>query len=459
MAVTLGGAAHVELIDYLRVLRRRWLPVLLAVLVCAGAAYGLAARDTPMYSTSTRLLVSAGPAEGVGDELGNRTLSVSRAAAYATYASTRPAVAAAVKRAGYPAGVSPQVRGSSDGETPFVTVTVSDSDPRRAAAVANAFSKTLLTVVADLDDAPQLKGQSLVVLEPAGIPGSPVSPRPNRNAAIGAGLGLLVGLGIAFVTESLDRTFVDPDVLEHEAGLSVLGVVPAELEKVDLPTITHPSSGRAEAYRNVRTNMQFTGPPGSLKRIIVTSATPGEGKTSVAVNVAVAMSRQGQSVVLVDADLRRPRVHAAFGLPDGTGGLAAYLLDDVPAADLLHPVDGGALMVLPAGRQVANPSELLGGARMTALLESLSQAFDVVLVDTPPVLPVTDALVLAVGATGVVVVVRLGETSRERVRRALASLRKLDVALLGLVANGAEATGDVAYGYGAKYGYSARSRR
>ena len=253
---------------------------------------------------------------------------------------------------------------------------------------------------------------------------------------------------------------MDPDVLEEEAGLSVLGVVPQELEKVDLPTITHPASGRAEAYRTVRTNIQFAGSPAALKRIIITSATPGEGKTSVAVNVAIAMARQGQSVVLVDADLRRPRVHLAFGMTESGDGIAGVLADGAAVADVLRQADDGALAVIPAGRRVDNPSELLGSARMVALLEELAEHFDIVLVDTPPVLPVTDALVLAVGATGVIVVVRLGATNRERLGRALGSLRKLNVEILGLVANGAVPSGDAAYGYGSRYGYaSTRGRR
>lgn len=449
-----------ELVDYVRVLRRRWLLILLAVLACGAVAYLLSAFTTPVYSTSTRLVVSAPRGDGFFDEVSNRTLAISRAEAYATYASTGPAIDAALDAAGYPVGSGrPQVTGAADGETPFLTVTVRDTDPVKAAAVANAYADELLGVVAELDATPELAAESLAVVDPAGVPTDPVSPQPVRDTLIGVMLGLVLGVGAAFVREALDRTYKDADVLERETSLSVLGVVPDELVKVDLPTVTHTVSGRAEAYRTIRTNIQFAGPDSLLKRIVITSATPGEGKTSVAVNVAVAMARQGQSVVIIDADLRRPRIDRAFGLEDAGPGLAGVLLDGHTAPEVIRLVDDGMLAVIPAGRVVDNPSELLGGVRMARLLTELSRQFEVVLIDTPPILPVTDALVLAVGATGVIVVVRLGETSRERLRRAIGSLRKLDVPILGLVANGSVPSGDAAYGYGSRYGYASRRRR
>ena len=446
-----------ELVEYIRVVRRRWVIVLAAVVVCAGVAFTLSSLQTPLYSASTRLVVSAPAGGGANDELSNRTLAVSRASAYAAYAPTRPVVEAALEGAGYsPDGPRPSVTASADGSSPFLTITAQDEDPARAAAVANAYLTELLPIVAELDGTSDVSSQRLAVIDPAGVPSGPTSPRPLRDAGIGLALGLILGLGSAFVRESLDRTYGDPDVLESATNLSVLGVVPQALDKVDLPTITHPSSSRAEAYRAVRTNIAFSGSPDSSRRLVVTSATPGEGKTSVSANVAVALVRAGQTVVLVDADLRRPRVATAFKLKDQGPGLAGYLTGELDVDDVLRTADDGQLSVLPAGGTLDNPSELLGSERMQHLLGELEKRFDVVLIDTPPVLPVTDALVLSTSASGVIVVVRLGETSRERLGRALASLRKLDVPLLGLVANGAVASGDAAYGYGAKYGYEKR---
>ena len=449
-----------ELVDYIRVVRRRWTLIVAAVLACAGVAFLLSSQKTPVYSSSTRLAVSAPAGSDASNELTNRTLAVSRASAYARYASTRPVVQAAAAGAGYPTdGPLPAVAASADGSSPFLTITVQDPDPDRAARIAAAYADELLDAVAEIDGTEDISSQRLAVIDPASVSSRPTSPRPLRDAGIGLALGLILGLGAAFVRESLDRTYGDPDVLESSTDLSVLGVVPQALEKVDLPTVTHPSSSRAEAYRTVRTNIAFSGAPGSSRRLVVTSATPGEGKTSVSVNVAVALVRAGQSVVLIDADLRRPRVASAFDMKDQGPGLAGYLTKDLRLEDVIRTVDEGQLSVIPAGGTLDNPSELLGSGRMTALMEELGRRYDVVLLDTPPVLPVTDSLVLSTSATGVIVVVRLGETSRERLSRALASLRKLDVPLLGLVANGAVASGDAAYGYGAKYGYEKRVKQ
>ena len=427
--------------------------------VCAGLAYGLSSRRDPTYTASARLVVSTVATGSFGDDLTRRAVAVSRATDYATYVSTTPAVEAALRAAGYPLEPRPSVSGTADGESPFITVTVRDGDPQRAADVANAYQKSLLAVVAKLDASPKADPRTLSTVDQATVPTAPSSPRPKRDGLIGLGLGLLLGLGSAFVKESLDRTYKDADVLEAATNLTVLGVVPDEFSRHPLPTVTHPTSGRAEAYRNIRTNVTFAGPETSLKKIIVTSATPGEGKTSVSANLAVSFALTGQKVVLVDADLRRPQVAAAFGMADSAPGLGRLLEGKAKLESVLRKSPVAGLSLVTSGPPVDNASELLGSAAMTWVLEQLGGTFDVVIIDTPPILPVTDPLVLAVQATGVVLVVRLGVTSRERLHRALASLRNLDTPILGLVGNGATASGDAAYGYGSKYAYSRKDHR
>lgn len=448
-----------ELVDYVRVLRRRWLVIVLAMVVCAGLAYGLSSRRQSTYTASARLVVSTLATGSFGDDITRRAVAVSRATDYATYVGTTPAVDAALATAGYAGASRPAVSGHADGESPFITIVVSAHDPRLAAGVANAYQKSLLSVVAKLDASPKADPRTLSTVDPATVPTAPSSPRPKRDGAIGLGLGLLLGLGSAFVKESLDRTYKDADVLEAATNLTVLGVVPDEFGRHALPTVTHPTSGRAEAYRNIRTNVTFAGPETSLKKIIVTSATPGEGKTSVAANLAVSFALSGQKVALVDADLRRPQVAAAFGMADSAPGLGRLLEGKAKIEAVLRPSPVAGLSLVTSGPPVDNASELLGSARMGWLLDQLGGSFDVVIIDTPPILPVTDPLVLAVQATGVVLVVRLGVTSRERLHRALTALRNLDTPVLGLVGNGATATGDAAYGYGSRYAYSRKDNR
>lgn len=451
-----------ELGDYLRVLRRRWALVALAALVCAGAAVGFSLQQTPVYEATARLVVSGAGGTEADEELSSRQLAVERTVTYAQFATTPPVVDEALAAAGGAPGAGrPEVTAEAEPNAPFLTVTVADTDPARAAAVANAYATTLPSAVAQLEGRASAAVADLTVLTPASAPAAPARPQPARNGAIGLALGLMLGVGSAFLREALDRSFKHPEQLEEETGLSVLGVVPQEHAGVALPTLNKATSNRAEAYRTVRTNVQFAGPPHSLKTILITSATAGEGKTSVATNLAVAFAATGQSVVLVDADLRRHRVGEAFGLPNDGPGLAGVLSGWAPLDDALRSVGPDRLAVLPAGSTPVNPSELLGSPRMAELLKELGQLFEVVLVDSPPVLPVTDPLVLAVSATGVVLVVRLGETSREQVRRTIGSLQKLGVPLLGVVANGAVASHDPAYGYtyGAKDKRGRRGRR
>lgn len=443
-----------ELGDYLRVLRRRWALVALAALVCAGAAVGFSLQQTPVYEATARLVVSGAAAE---EQSSSRELAVELATAYAQFATTTPVVDEALAAAGGPPGAGrPEVIAVAEPSAPFLTVTVADPDPTRAAAIANAYARTLPGAVARLEGR-SAGAADLTVLTPAAVPAEPARPQPVRNGGIGLALGLMLGVGSAFLREALDRSYKHAEQLEEETGLSVLGVVPQELSGVALPTLAKPTSNRAEAYRTIRTNVQFAGPPHSLKTILITSATAGDGKTSVATNLAVAFAATGQSVVLVDGDLRRHRVGEAFDLPNDGPGLVGVLAGWATLDDALRSVGPDRLAVLPAGSTPDNPSELLGSPRMAELLKELGQLFEVVLVDSPPVLPVTDPLVLAVNATGVVIVVRLGETSRGQVRRTLGSLQKLGVPLLGVVANGALASSDPAYGYG--YTYGAKDKR
>lgn len=445
-----------ELGDYLRVLRRRWGLIALAALVCAGAAVGFSLQQTPVYEATVRLVVSGAAAEGQSSP---RQLAVEVATTYAQFATTAPVVDEAMAAAGgLPTAGRPEVTAAAEPNSPFFSVTVADPDPARAAAVANAYARTLPAAVARLEGRTAgAVAAGLSVLTPATVPVEPARPQPVRNGAIGLALGLMLGVGSAFLREALDRSFKHAEQLEDETGLPVLGVVPQELSGVALPTLTKPTSNRAEAYRTIRTNVQFAGPPHSLKTILITSATANEGKTSVSTNLAVAFAATGQSVVLVDADLRRHRVGQAFDLPNDGAGLAGVLAGWSTLDDALRSVQPGQLAVLPAGSTPDNPSELLGSPAMSQLLKELGERFEVVLVDSPPVLPVTDPLVLAVNATGVVVVVRLGQTSREQVRRTISSLRKLGVPLLGVAANGAAASSDPAYGYG--YTYGAKDKR
>ena len=447
-----------ELIDYIHILRRRWLLIALVMIACVGGAVAATKLTTPSYQATSQLIVNGSSAVSGSDEVVSRELAAERATAFSQIITTTPAVQAALKEAGAKAGPFassgyPSVSASANGTDPFITVDVTDTDPRRAQAVANAFSVVLPSVLRQLQQPPTTPHE-IDSLQAAILPSKPVSPKPKENLIIGLALGLVLGVAAAFVVETLDRRLKDSADVEAASGLTALGVVPFELPGEQIPAKTHPKSVRAEAYRQVRTNLAFSAEEGPPKSIVITSSASSEGKTSLAVNLAITSARTGQRVVLVDADLRRPMVHTYLDLPEHKG-LVDVLAGTIELSDALQSSEAGPMDVLVAGPVPTNPSELLGSETMLKTIRQLESSYDFVVIDTPPVLPVTDALLIGVHVTSVVVVARLGQTTRDRIRRTTAALTHVNANLAGVIPNGAIEREDSAYYYAYRY----RSRR
>ena len=434
---------------------------MLITLVLVGCLVGVAAATllaTPIYTTQTRLIVSGSSGSGGIDEISRRQLASQRAVAYAQIANTTPARYAAIARATSNGTVfgsgGPAVSAVATGDDPFLVITVKDPDRRRAAAVANSFAAVLPDVMAKLESTPFSAKNELSTVDAAFVPSKPTSPRPIRNGLAGLVAGLVLGVGAGFVREALDRRLRDSDEVERATGVTVLGVVPEELGESRIPVETHPMSSRAEAYRKIRTNLSFTGQHGLPRSILVTSSTSGEGKTTLATNLALACARAGQSVVIVDADLRRPMVAEYLDSPDGIG-LTSIITGDVSVSEAIHRLRDTGVDVIPSGPIPANPSELLGSHGMEMLLEQLDATYDIVIVDAPPVLPVADALVLAVMVEAVVLVAKVGNTTRDRLTRAKDAVLKVQGNLVGVVPNAVVQREDSAYAYAYRY----RSKR
>jgi capsular exopolysaccharide synthesis family protein len=278
-------------------------------------------------------------------------------------------------------------------------------------------------------------GGGAEVLSIAGAPDTPVSPNLPLNLAIGLVFGLFLGAAAAFIRDYFDDSVKNKETIDRVTGVSTLGLIPKLDGATDLVTVTHPNAPAAEAFRLLRTSVKFLAVERQVRVVQVTSPSPGEGKTMVAVNLAVAFAQAGDRVVLVGGDLRRPHMEEVLDVPQ-TPGLTAVLIGDVTLPQAIQTAEGVPnLSVLPAGYPPPNPSELLSGERARRLIDVLGQTYDVVVIDCPPVLPVTDSLVLARMADTTLLVTSAGRTSKRSLARAVELLRQVDAPLVGTVLN------------------------
>ncbi|MGY1779789.1 P-loop NTPase [Geodermatophilus sp. SYSU D01036] len=437
-----GTGRLLDLTHFVRVLRRRWQLLALIVLASVLGAAAAAWLQTPTYQTTIVLVATTGPAPDT--DAGGTSQSqaaAQRALDLSRFAGTAPVVeevvAEAADAAGLPARTPIDVTASADGASPFLSITVTDSEAAWAQAVANAYPAALPDALEGIDPGVAGSAQQLTTLTPAPLPGAPTSPDRGLYLAMGLLLGLVLGVGLVVLREATDREIHDPEDMARALNLPVLGVVPQREPKQPLPIRAAPNSPRAEAYRAVQASLAFARTDGPPRSLVVTSASSGEGVTTLAANVALALAGSGRRVVLVDANLRAPHLHELFGLPAGPG-LAEVLAGQSTVAAALRDVSGTPLRVLPAGPPDAHQLEMLTGPRTPEVLQALLADCDVLVLDTPPVLPVADALFLAAHSAGVLLVARVGVATKDRLRRARDAVRTVQAPLVGLVVNGGE---------------------
>jgi polysaccharide biosynthesis transport protein len=281
----------------------------------------------------------------------------------------------------------------------------------------------------------------LSVIEPAVAPTSPVSPRPLLNTLLAAILGLFIGAAIIIVVLRLDDSIKTSDDVQAVAGLSTLATIgrmkgdTGRSEIYRLSALLYPRSVSAEAYRTLRTNIEFAAVDAPLRTILVASAAAGEGKTVTASNLAVVFAQAGRRVLLVDADLRKPGIHRVFDLPNSHGLTTLVNSDQVSLEAISYPSEQDNLRILTSGPLPPNPAEVLGSQRMRAIIDRLKDRADLVIFDSPPLHAVTDAAVLSSFLDGTILVIDAGRSHRGMVRQAREGLEKAGAAVFGAVLN------------------------
>ena len=311
----------------------------------------------------------------------------------------------------------------------------------------------------EIDITGPMKANNVRVLERAVVPNIPVRPKPVQNLLLGLMIGLGTGIGLAFAIEALDNTLKTQQDVEQFLGTPVLGLVPIigaapraealqqndNLRERDLGVFLDPKSVAAECCRSIRTNILFMSPDRPLRIMVITSPSPQEGKTTTAINLGVTMAEAGSRVLIVDTDMRRPRLHRSFGVPNQTG-ISTVIVGKATLEEAIKHTDVPNLDVLPCGPVPPNPSELLHTDRFGVVLADMARLYDRIILDSPPTSAVTDPAVLGNLADGVVLIIKAGETTREAAMHARRQLATAKARLFGVVVNAIDFS-NPAYGY------------
>lgn len=442
-----------DLHDYLRILRRNW--VIVVALALAGVLAGGAASILikPTYSAETQLFVAIQSSGSVQELQQGNTFSQARVQSYVKTVRTPIVLQPAIDSLGLqitPEELSKKVTASNDLNTVLINIQVLDNSPVQSAAIAQAVANSLIKAIDTLEK-PRGGGTSpvsLSVVAPAEAPTAPSAPNTRLNLLLGFIIGLALGVGAAVLRSTLDYRIRGEADFRLVSDAPVLGGISFDSDASKRPLLTQapPQSPRAESFRQLRTNLQFANVSGKAKTVLITSSLPGEGKSTTATNLAIALAQAGQAVCLVDADLRRPMVNDYLGL-ERNAGLTTALVGLADIDDLLQQWGDEGLYVLTSGQIPPNPSELLGSDEMRKLITRLENLFDTVIIDAPPLLPVTDAAVLAQHVGGVVVVVGSQKIKRQDLQKSLGALDMVGATVLGVVLNRLPAKGPDAYAY------------
>ena len=437
----------------MRILRRNWIVVASAILLGLLGGGAVSVLVKPTYTAETQLFVAIQNSGSVQELQQGNTFTQARVQSYVKTVTTPVVLQPAIDSLGLeisPGELAAKIKASNDLNTVLINISVNDSSAVQAAATAQAVADSLIKAIDTLEK-PRTGGTSpvsLSVITPAESPTMPSAPNTRLNLFLGLLVGLALGVAAAILRTTLDYRILGEADLRQVTDVPLLGGIAFDQDATRKPLLTQAAaqSPRAESFRQLRTNLQFANVSGHAKTVLITSSLPGEGKSTTATNLAIALAQAGQTVCLMDADLRRPMVSEYLGL-ERNAGLTTALVGVADVNDLLQTWGDDNLFVLSSGQIPPNPSELLGSDEMKHLLTRLEQVFDTVVIDAPPLLPVTDAAVLAQHVGGVVLVVGAQKIKHHDLERSMSALNMVGANILGVVMNYLPTKGPDAYAY------------
>lgn len=453
---------HMSLVS----VKKHWYVVVLCTLFGAVAAFGYSLTLTPLYKATAGLYFTLSFGNTASDLAQGSTYTSNQMLSFGMLATSSVVLAGVIEDLDLDLSAKQlgnQVSVSTPRDTVVMEISVSSADPEQAARIANSVASHLTTVVEQY--APRSSENKATVtvrtIEPAVAPLYQASPDKKLNAVLGALLGAVLGAVLTVLLAARDTKLRDPDALAEMTDAVFLGSLTSRPDARGREAVVlHDPLGRtSEEYRHLRANLRFATLNEHPLTMVVASATPSEGKSTVSVNLAAVLAEAGSKVLLVDADFRRPRV-AEYAQVEGAVGLSDLLVGEADLSDVVITLGDTGVDLIPAGSTAPNPGELLTANRMEELLGEFRTFYDIVLIDTPPILAVSDALALGQLVNGAVLVVRAGRTRRTAVARTLESLRSSGVQLFGVILNGVRSPGRdsvATYGYAATAGPGATS--
>ncbi len=429
---------EMTLLDYVVTLRRKFLAILVLGVLGATGAYSFAAATPSVYEASTSVLVTSELGSSGSDLVQGSTYVENLVSSYVLLARSEKVLQPVIDQLNLdasPRQLARVVSAESPLNTVLINVSVKGRDPKQAANLADAVTDSLARAVADVS--PVVGGKPAIRLtttQSADVPRNPVEPNRYRWTALGALAGLLLGVGYALLRRTLGSAIADAADVARVTRVPVVGEIVEARKGMTLPAsvLQDPSGIEAESLRGLAANLSFLGVDKGLRSLVMTSGSPGESKSSIAAATALVLAEAAKRVLLIDADMRAPSLHLLANL-DNSIGLSTVLIGGHKLEVAAQPWGADGLHVLTSGPLVPNPGQLLSSDAMRSLIARAEESYDVVVVDSGPLLSVVDAVWLGHMVDGVLVVVRRGRTSTRTLLKTLDTLESANTPISGVV--------------------------